>query len=162
MQCATHADVETELSCGRCGTAICPRCLVQTPVGARCRACARMRRLPMYEVSAAAIMRGAGAALAVGGVIGVVWGILLPPGFGLGFFGLFIALFIGSPIGYFFADVLDRATGRKRGPVIQSMAVGGLVFAWLVHALVGGSFQGDLFGLVLAAAACAGAISRLR
>ena len=116
----------------------------------------------MYEVSAPVITRAVGAALLVGGVMGVVWGILLPPGFGLGFFGLLIALFIGSPIGYFFADVLDRATGRKRGPVMQSIAVGGLIVAWIVHALVGGSFQGDLFGLVLVAAACAGAIGRLR
>ncbi len=162
MQCAAHPEVETELACGRCETAICPRCLVQTPVGARCRDCARLRRPPMYEVSPVGVLRGVGAALLVGVVIGVIWGILLPPGFGFGIFGLFIALFIGSPIGYFFAGVLDRATGRKRGPVMQSIAVGGLVVAWLVHAAVGGTFQGDLFGLILVAAASAGAIGRLR
>ena len=35
MACATHPEVETGLSCGRCETLICPRCLVQTPVGTR-------------------------------------------------------------------------------------------------------------------------------
>ena len=35
MQCAAHPNVETELSCGKCGKAICARCLVHGPVGAR-------------------------------------------------------------------------------------------------------------------------------
>ena len=162
MQCATHPNVETELTCNKCEKPICPRCMVQTPVGMRCRDCARLRRPPMYEVSAPSIAKGAGTALLVGVVIGVIWGIVLPAGLRLGFFGIFIALFIGTPIGYFFANVLDRVTNRKRGPVMQGIAIGGLVLAYLVHAAVGGFVAGDLFGLVLTAAACAGAISRLR
>ena len=51
MKCAAHPDTETGLSCGRCDTPICPRCLVETPVGARCRKCANVRRLPTYSVS---------------------------------------------------------------------------------------------------------------
>ena len=60
MQCATHPDVETELGCSRCGKAICPRCLVHTPVGARCRECANVRRIPTYNVSADLMLRGRG------------------------------------------------------------------------------------------------------
>lgn len=40
MRCARHPSVETELSCSRCGTPLCPRCLVQTEVGQRCPTCA--------------------------------------------------------------------------------------------------------------------------
>ena len=44
MKCARHSDVETSLACGRCETAVCPRCLVHTDVGIRCRTCAPVRR----------------------------------------------------------------------------------------------------------------------
>jgi len=58
MQCATHPNVETELACSRCGKAICARCLVHTPVGARCRECANVRRIPTYNVSTGILARG--------------------------------------------------------------------------------------------------------
>ena len=44
MKCARHGDTETSLTCGRCETPICVRCLVQTDVGIRCRTCAPVRR----------------------------------------------------------------------------------------------------------------------
>jgi uncharacterized membrane protein len=44
VRCARHPNVETVLRCGRCETPICARCLVATPVGARCPACARVKR----------------------------------------------------------------------------------------------------------------------
>ncbi|WJW66975.1 hypothetical protein OZ401_000221 [Candidatus Chlorohelix allophototropha] len=39
--CKRHPTIETGLKCGRCGTPICPRCMVYTPVGVRCPDCAR-------------------------------------------------------------------------------------------------------------------------
>ena len=47
LHCAAHPQVETYLRCGRCETPICPRCLIQTPVGSRCRDCAQIRKLPI-------------------------------------------------------------------------------------------------------------------
>jgi len=44
VRCARHPNVETVLRCGKCDTPICPRCLVSTPVGARCPTCAQVRR----------------------------------------------------------------------------------------------------------------------
>jgi len=41
VECPRHRNVRTYLRCGRCGAAICPKCLVHTPVGARCPTCAR-------------------------------------------------------------------------------------------------------------------------
>jgi hypothetical protein len=40
VPCARHHNIITYLRCGRCGTPICPKCLVHTPVGARCPDCA--------------------------------------------------------------------------------------------------------------------------
>jgi Domain of unknown function (DUF4352) len=44
MNCARHPDTETSLSCGRCNTPVCVRCMVHTDVGIRCRTCAPVRR----------------------------------------------------------------------------------------------------------------------
>ena len=43
MRCAKHPDVETSISCGRCGTPVCVKCMVHTDVGVRCRNCAPAR-----------------------------------------------------------------------------------------------------------------------
>jgi hypothetical protein len=47
LRCARHPATETFLRCGRCDTPICPRCLVSTPVGARCPTCAQVKRFAM-------------------------------------------------------------------------------------------------------------------
>src|SRR5947207_8198116 len=44
LRCARHPNVETVLRCGRCETPICPKCLISTPVGARCPTCAQVKR----------------------------------------------------------------------------------------------------------------------
>ena len=160
MQCATHPSVETELTCSRCGKAICPRCLVITPVGARCRECARLRRLPTYQLGAAFVMRGLGAALAVGAAVGAVWGFLVP--FNV---GVFIGLFLGLGLGYAVGESVSWASNRKRGPTLQGMAVVGVLLAYAVRNLVEGAgvfSANDVFGYVVVGVAAFTAIGRLR
>ncbi len=157
--CAQHPDVETELACGRCGTLICPRCLVQTPVGARCRACARLRRPPMYTLGPLAIARVAGVAAVIGVVVGAAWGMLLPAGFG------FFALFLGIFAGYGMARAMEWAGGRKRGPFVQGAGVAGIVLTYFVHNLVvAGDFilPNDLWGLLFVGVASVVAWNQLR
>jgi uncharacterized protein DUF4352 len=43
LRCAKHTDVETSVSCGRCETPVCVKCMVHTDVGVRCRDCAPAR-----------------------------------------------------------------------------------------------------------------------
>ncbi|MEX2158968.1 MAG: hypothetical protein WEB04_06150 [Dehalococcoidia bacterium] len=131
MQCATHPSVETELACGKCGKAICPRCLVQTPVGARCRDCAQLRRLPQFEISPAFLARGFAAALGVGAALGAVWALLLP------FSGsIFFALVVGLGVGYGAGEAVSLATNRKTGPQLQAAAVAGVVTAYIVRSAI--------------------------
>jgi len=160
--CATHPNVETELRCGKCEKLICPRCMVPTPVGARCRACAQMRRPPMYTVRGTALVRIAGAALLIGVAVGVLWALLLPGGFGLlGFFLIFAGMFAG----YGMANYLDWAGGRKRGPVVQGAAVAGVVLAYLVrNLLVAGTpvVAGDIWSMIFVGITAAVAWNRLR
>src|SRR5437879_2882347 len=70
--CARHHNVETHLRCGKCGTPICPKCLVHTPVGARCPKCAAPPRSARRGGSPLSYILATLAGLGVGMVGGVV------------------------------------------------------------------------------------------
>jgi hypothetical protein len=161
-RCAAHPKVETELACSHCGKPICPRCLVQTPVGARCRECARVGRLPTYELPPPYLLRGAGAALAAGGALGVAWSGLLS--YELGFFG-FIGLLLAFVIGYCVGEAVSWATNRKRGPALQVTAAGGVIASYIVRNVLEGAAAvptNDYWGYVLVAVGVIVAVQRLR
>ena len=149
--CARHPQVETGLRCGRCGTLICPRCLVQSPVGSRCPDCANLRMIPTLQVTPVFLARGIAASLAAGGVIGVIWGSISGArGFNLvGFFLIFIAM----GIGYAVAAAVSAATNHKRAQTLQYVAAGGVIFAYLVHNVVAYNaviVQNDVWGMLAA------------
>jgi hypothetical protein len=164
MQCAAHPGVETELACSRCGKPICPRCMVHTPVGARCRECANVRRLPVYNVPSGVLLRAVGSAAAAGVAIGVAWA----------FFNLvtyfFYGVIAGLAIGYVVGEIVSVSTNRRAGPPLQAAAVGGVVLAFVVRvgllSAVGGwslhDVRTDLFGLIAAVIAGFVAVGRLR
>ncbi len=132
VRCARHADTETELRCGRCGTPICPRCMVMTPVGARCPSCARPTVHPALRADPLLVARGVAAGLLAGAMLGAVWGFLLPNFRLLGFF----ALFIGGGIGYAVAYAIGAATRRRPIAVLAWAAGAGVVAAYMVRSLV--------------------------
>lgn len=164
MQCATHPTVETELACSRCGKAICARCLVHTPVGARCRECANVRRIPTYNVSAGLMARGVTAALVSGVVLGIGWWLFNP----LSFF--FFGALIGLAVGYGIGEAVSLATNRRAGPPLQVIAAVGVAIAYVVRvgmlvALSGwgfDNFRTDLGGLIALVLAAVIAVNRLR
>ena len=122
--CARHGDTPTNLKCSRCGTPICPRCLVHSPVGVRCPDCGKGVRLPVYDVPVGHHLRAIAAALVIGLVCGVAFGIIVRPIlFGI----LYIAA--GGGLGYLVAEGVSLSTGRKRGRVLQAVAMGGVLVA---------------------------------
>ena len=144
VECPRNPGVETALRCSRCETPICPSCLVHTPVGARCRDCARIVRSPIYVLSGAQTARAVVAALIGGVIMGFAWGFILLP-FTFGFF----AIFVGVALGYVFTRIMEVATGRKRGPVVVGCAIGGIGIAWAMQiAIIGLGIA--LWGLVAA------------
>lgn len=167
MQCARHPSVETELACGKCETPICPRCLVQTPVGARCPTCANVRKLPQYQISTAFLARGFGAGIGAGVALGLVWGAVLP----FSPFLLFAAL-LGLGLGYAVGEAVSFATNRKAGPPLQAAAALGVLVAFLVRgAILASAIRGidlqdvlrnDPFGWVVVLLAAVVAIGRVR
>ena len=128
MRCAAHPEVETNLKCGKCGKPICPRCMVQTPVGARCPDCARLYKLPTYRVPARYYLRATGAALGMAAVCGIVWGVIngLVP-----FFYLNLVLAAGA--GYAIGEVVSLSVNRKRSRGLAAMAGAAVVISYLVN-----------------------------
>jgi hypothetical protein len=163
VRCARHPQVETNLACGRCGTPICPRCLVQTPVGARCPDCANVRRLPTVDVKPIFLARGLAAAIGSGLVVGAVWGWAV--GGSRTGIGGFLVIFLAFAIGWAIGESISVATNRKRGIALQACAVFGVILAYLVHNIVGGGAilpQGDFWGYVATVLAAFFAAQRLQ
>ncbi len=113
--CLKHPKVSTNLRCASCGVPICPRCLVQTPVGAKCRQCGLARGGVLFSPSPLQALAACGAGLLAGSVVGlgVQW---------LGLFGIFLALAYGP----FAGEMIMRAGGRKRGLRMQIIAGAGM------------------------------------
>jgi hypothetical protein len=162
--CARHPGVETELRCSRCETPICARCMVHTPVGARCRDCAQVRRIPTYNMSSQTFARAIGAALVGGAAVGIAWG----------FFNIityvFFGLIGGLAVGFAVGELVSVATNRKAGPPLQAVAVGGVIVAYLVRlgllfAIGDWVFEDvrtDIYGIIVAGIAAFVAAGRLR
>jgi hypothetical protein len=110
MKCAYHPDVETNLRCGKCGKPICPKCMVQTPVGARCPDCAKTTKLPTFRLSTKYYLIASGTALGMAIATGLVWGLFR------GFWPyIFVNIILGGIVGYAVGEVVSRAVNRKRG-----------------------------------------------
>ncbi|MEO8539346.1 MAG: DnaJ domain-containing protein [bacterium] len=151
VQCARDPEVQTALRCSRCDTPICPKCLVQTPVGARCKDCAQLAKSPVYTVKGQYLVRAIAAAVIGGVAMGLIWGFASTKVPGLLFGGIFMSLILGAALGFGFTRIMELSVKRKRGPVVVACAMGGIVLATGIQMLFVG---GTLFvGSILAAAA---------
>ena len=161
VYCARHPTTETYLRCQSCETPICPRCLVQTPVGAKCPDCARVRRSVVYQLAPAHYARALLAGIPAGAGVGVLWGLLFPPRFGV--LSLF-AFFAGAMAGYAIGEAISRGANRRRGWGLVAIAVGCVVFAYFVRNAISGTFlpDRDTTGWIVAAIAAFVASSNLR
>ena len=122
MQCANHPDIETNLRCGKCGKPICPKCLVQTPVGARCRDCAKLSVLPTYRIPGKYYLRAVGGALGMAIVIGLAWGFIsnyIPY--------IFLNLLLAAGFGFAIGEITGLTVNRKRG--LWLAVIGGVAVA---------------------------------
>ena len=153
--CQRHPDVETSLSCGRCGTSVCPQCMHHAPVGIRCPDCARVRPVPTYDVSGVFVARaiGAGAALGVGGGIVVSVVIFLFP------MPILWWVLIGG-LGYGVGEGISVAANRKRGRRLKFVAAGAMFVALTIITLTTG-VTADLFGLLASGIGVYIAVNRL-
>ncbi|MEX0784329.1 MAG: hypothetical protein WD557_16935 [Dehalococcoidia bacterium] len=103
---------------------------MQSPVGARCRDCARILRSPIYTLSSMQMVRAIAAALIGGVVMGLIWAFILRPfSFGL------LSIFLGVGLAWVFTKLMNFATGLKRGPTVVTLASVGILIAWAIQLL---------------------------
>jgi hypothetical protein len=112
VPCVRHPGRETALRCGKCGTPICVRCVVQTPVGGRCPTCANLRRLPQFDVGWSLTGRAALGGLAASAV---GWYVLsfLP------YLRYFLSILVGVAVG----EIMSRLARRRTSLALEVAAV---------------------------------------
>lgn len=133
--CHWHPEVQTGLSCSRCGKYICPQCLVQAPVGIRCRECGRAQPMPTYDVRPLNYTLGicVAALLLVFGAPG--WVLVDYALLGFGAYGSVSGL-LAIPFGYITGDLVSRAVNRKRSSLLALVACFVVVVSYLISRLV--------------------------
>ena len=141
--CYWHPGVETGLSCSRCGKHICPQCMVQAPVGIRCKECGKAMRMPTYDVRPTFYARAmaVAAGVAIGG--GIIWVLLILL---LGWIP-FVSSLIGIGVGYAAGELISLSVNRKRSMGLAWLAGGSVVVAFLIS-WIATPFGFSLWGLL--------------
>lgn len=163
MQCAEHPKVETNLTCGKCEKPICPKCMVQTAVGIRCKQCANLKSLPTYQMTTSYYLRAVGAGIGMCIICGLAWWavyLFLP-------FFFILRFFIAAGVGYAIGEVVSISVNRKRG--IGLAIIGGISAALsfvianvlLIPLALNNPFS-IIFGLLVFAVTIVMAVIRLR
>jgi hypothetical protein len=153
LHCYIHPDRETGLRCTNCDRPICADCVRPAAVGQLCPECAKVRRPVNYQVSATNLI--------VAGIVSVLFGAIVTflafQVIGrIGFFGFFIALFVGPLAGDLLIRICDRLTHNKRGRPMQiTVAVGYALGAlpWTALLLLVGAFPLSLIIFTIVATA---------
>lgn len=110
-QCAFHPNVETNVRCVECDRPMCPKDFVSTPVGYKCKECARQLPSARRAVKPRQLAFASLASAVVG-----IGGAFLVAVIGLGFW--LIALVLGVATG----EAARRASGGHRSGSIAAIA----------------------------------------
>lgn len=119
IHCARHPREETAISCASCGTPICPRCMVSTPVGMKCPDCGKVKNSVLFKVSPGR--------LALAGITAVAAGMAAAL---IGKIGCFV-IFLSIPYGYFAGSMILKASGMKRGLKLEIIAGAAMIIGAL-------------------------------
>ena len=134
LRCARHPGTETVLRCGRCETPICPRCMVETPVGARCPTCAGVKRFRSM-LKPAELVRAVGYGIAVGAVGTVIY-TFIP------FLGPLISFaIVGFGVGQAVSIGANRKRARELAPIAVACLFVGYEIGLVARLATEGSFQ---------------------
>lgn len=129
-RCVYHPNNETNLSCGKCGNPICFRCVVQTPVGIRCKKCANLQRVPTFDVPTPVLLKAILIGVGMAVLTGFAWSFLRFVGVGL--------III---VGYLIGEVISLAVNRKRGKSLQYVAGASTILSFFISTLYANLMQ---------------------
>lgn len=114
------------MRCAECERYICPKDMVETPVGYKCPVCAKQPRSATVQVKPRQLAGAAGMGLVVGAGGGLLLGLL-----GFGFF------FVGLLWGGATAEAVRRGSGGHLGWTVASVAIVSLLAGWLLGNALG-------------------------
>lgn len=157
ITCHWHPAVSTGLSCGQCRRPICTDCLVQVPVGIRCRECGRAQPLPTFDVGRVTYARALAAAafITVAGII--LWVILFRY-----ILGPWTFVLMPPAVGYAAAELISRVVNLKRGRGLMYIAGGTVVVTVLAAILLLGVPMVSLWTLLAVVGGVIIAIGRVK
>ncbi len=133
--CLRHPDILSNLRCGRCDALICPQCMVQSPVGARCPDCANIGQAPIFRATSGELAATIALSIGAAGIFGVAYALIiwvlwtLPLGHQVG--NVAAALVIGlagAPVGEF----VRRAGKYKLDSRLRYVAALTMFLIWVV------------------------------
>jgi hypothetical protein len=114
MACANHPNRETYLRCNRCNKPICNSCAVLTPTGYRCKECVRGQQRVFETAQSIDYLLAGGIAL----VLSFLGSYIVPV---MQFFTIFVAPIVGMVA----AELIRRATRRRRSRLLFQLAAAG-------------------------------------
>jgi len=120
--CFNHPQRETMVHCGKCDRPICVQCMVQTPVGMRCRDCAQLKQLPQFDVDAALLARAAAGGLAASTV---AWLLITY----VSYLSFFAAILVGFAVAAAMSPLAKRRTSRPLEVSAISCVICGYIIA---------------------------------
>ena len=151
VPCANHPQETTFVRCGRCDKPICVRCMVDTPVGKKCRECARNRTHVSESTAgqvAAAFLIATAVAIPAGLVLAEIPILILP----------------SVIYGYVVGEAALRGGRRSRSLAVQVVTgIAALIGAVLGFGVFGGASAATfVFPLVAVVIGVMTAVSRVR
>lgn len=137
--CLRHPHTASNLRCGRCSDLICPECMVQSPVGARCPDCATIGRAPIFRATPVELIVTVGLSLVGAVVFGAAYGVVvwvlwnLPINFSIGNVAASLIIGLaGAPVGEF----VRRAGKYKLDSRLRIVAAMTMFLVWVVGIIV--------------------------
>ena len=129
--CYRHPGVETGLRCNRCNRPICPRCARRTPVGFRCPECIREQENKYYSGGNVDYFIAALIAFPLSLIAAGLFTFILG---GLGFWVIFIGIFVAPAVAGFIAEAVRWGVRRRRSRYLGHVAAGSLILATVIAA----------------------------
>jgi hypothetical protein len=144
LYCSNHPDVETSLRCNNCNKPVCPKCVVRTPTGYRCKQCVQGQQ----KVFETANWYDYPVAFFTAALLSFLGSWLVSY---MGFITLFVAPIAGTIIG----EIVRWLIRRRRSKLLFQIAAGAaalgslpLIFLFFFGGLLGYEITGTLLSLV--------------
>lgn len=131
MKFAEHSCGDSRLTCNDCQGQVCPKCMIECPVGYRCKKCAGKITSHVLQVTPLIVAR----TIVVAAIVGYVAPLLTQ--FSGGFYAIIITYFVGALAG----NLLHRVSGFKLGTAIVTTVLVGAIAGMLANPVTFRSYQ---------------------